>query len=261
MNSIYKDLYLHLIRVFNLLVCKIMKIYFLKSFVPFIGVLMLVLPWSDSKAESVDDFAAWGAIQGQGSFIGDKSEASKWQWWMEGQGRLFNDASHLGQSIIRPGVGYKLSNQLSVWLGYAWINTSPLGKQDTDENRIWQQLSWNDAFSWGNLATRTRLEQRLLNNGNDTGWRFRQFIKYTHPLYAKRVYLSLWDEVFVNINSTDWGANNGFGQNRMFAGLGLFIDPKRHYRFELGYMNQYVQHENRSDQMNHILSASLFVRY
>lgn len=44
-------------------------------------------------------------------------------------------------------------------------------------------------------------------------------------------------------------------------GLGLFIDAKRHYRFELGYINQYIHHEKRSDQMNHILSASLFVRY
>ncbi len=57
------------------------------------------------------------------------------------------------------------------------------------------------------------------------------------------------------------GANSGFGQNRVFAGLGLFIDAKRHYRFELGYINQYVHHENRIDQMNHQISASLFLRF
>ena len=238
-----------------------MNNYFLKPLTLFACLLLTVFPESDSKAESVDDFGAWGAVQGQGSFINSDSEASKWQWWMEGQGRLFNDASRLEQSIIRPGIGYKLSNQVSIWLGYAWINTSPLGEDDTDEHRIWQQLSWNDAYSWGNLATRTRMEQRLLNNGNDTGWRFRQFLKYTHPLFSKRVYLSLWDEAFININSTDWGANSGFGQNRVFAGLGLFIDAKRRYRFELGYMNQYEHHEKSNDQMNHLISGSLFIRY
>lgn len=158
-------------------------------------------------------------------------------------------------------MGYKLSDQLSVWLGYAWVRTQAEGKDHTDEHRIWQQLSWNKGYSWGKIATRTRLEQRFLNIGDDTGWRFRQFLKYTHPLFTERVYLSLWDEVFVNFNNTDWGANSGFGQNRMFAGFGVFIDPQKHYRFELGYLNQFASLQNRDDLMNHLISGSLFIRY
>jgi len=223
--------------------------------------LLAMLPWSNATAESVNDFGIWGAIQGQGSFTHSDSESSKWQWWMEGQGRWFDNASQLGQSIIRPGVGYKLSDQFSVWLGYAWVRTYPEGQDHTDEHRIWQQLSWNKPYSWGELATRTRLEQRFLNTGNDAGWRFRQFLKYTYPIFSERVYLSLWDEVFVNINSTDWGANSGFGQNRLFAGLGFFADSKQHYRFELGYINQFVNIENQNNQINHIISGSLFIRY
>ncbi len=223
--------------------------------------LLLVLSSSHASAENVEDFGVWGAIQGQGNFTKSSTAASKWQWWMEGQGRWFDNADHLGQSIIRPGVGYKFSDQVSLWLGYAWVRTSPLDKAHTDEHRIWQQLSWNRGYSWGKLATRTRLEQRFLSNGNDTGWRFRQFLKYTHPLFSERVYLSLWDEVFVNFNSTDWGANSGFGQNRLFAGVGVFIDHDKHYRFELGYINQFAHLESRDDLMNHLMSASLFIRY
>ena len=77
---------------------------------------------------------------------------------MEGQARWFENVNHLGQSIVRPGVGYKLSDQVSVWLGYAWVRTHPEGQDHTDEHRIWQQLSWNRPYSWGKLATRTRLE-------------------------------------------------------------------------------------------------------
>lgn len=237
-----------------------MKTYLLKSITPLIWILAS-FPWSNTLAENVDDFGVWGAIQGQGSFTHSSLEASKWQWWMEGQARWFNDASHLGQSIIRPGVGYKLSDQVSIWLGYAWIRTSPLAKEQTDEHRIWQQLSWNKTYHWGKIATRTRLEQRFLNTGNDTGWRFRQFLKYTHPLYTDRIYLSLWDEIFVNFNDTDWGADSGFGQNRLFAGFGVFIDSKKHYRFELGYLNQFVSRESQDDLMNHLISANLFIRY
>lgn len=49
---------------------------------------------------------------------------------MEGQARWSNDVSRLGQSIIRPGLGYKISAQTSVWLGYAWVKSSPLGKRE-----------------------------------------------------------------------------------------------------------------------------------
>jgi hypothetical protein len=82
-------------------------------------------------------------------------------------------------------VGYKLSDQTSIWLGYAWVRTQPQGKDHTDEHRIWQQLSWNKPYSWGNVSTRTRLEQRFLNTGDDTGWRFRQFLKLTTTLIKR----------------------------------------------------------------------------
>ena len=237
-----------------------MKNYLFKLFSPFIWILA-IFPGMNALADNVDDFGVWGAVQGQGSFTHSDSEVSKWQWWMEGQARWFDNASGLGQSIIRPGVGYKLSDQVSIWLGYAWVRTSPSEKKHTDEHRVWQQLSWSNAYSWGSLSTRTRLEQRFLNNGDDTGWRFRQFLKYTHPLVTERVYLSLWDEVFVNFNNTDWGASSGFGQNRMFAGFGVFIDSKKHYRFELGYLNQFVSLHDQNDLMNHLISGSLFIRY
>lgn len=237
-----------------------MNNYPVKLMIPLIWVLAMH-PFANAMAETVDDFGIWGAIQGQGSFTHTDAESSKWQWWMEGQARWFDNVNQLGQSIIRPGVGYKLSDQVSVWLGYAWIRTQPENKDHTDEHRIWQQLSWDKPYAWGSLATRTRLEQRFLNTGDDTGWRFRQLLKYTHPLFTERVYLSLWDEVFVNFNDTDWGANSGFGQNRLFAGFGVFIDSKKHYRFELGYLNQFISRESQDDLMNHLISGSLFIRY
>lgn len=225
--------------------------------------LMILLTAANASAELNlnDDFATWGAIQGQGSFASDNPRVSQWQWWLEGQMRFFNDAERLGQTLVRPGVGYKVLDNLSVWLGYAWINTRPRDGAKTNENRIWQQLSWNKAYAWGNLSTRTRLEQRFLNNGDDTGWRFRQFVKYTHPLFSERLYASVWDEVFVNINSTDWGADNGFAQNRAFIGIGLYVDEQRHFWFELGYLNQYINIPERIDRMNHIISTNLFIRY
>lgn len=226
----------------------------------FIVTVLIAVSSGPSEARNNDDFSFWGAIQGQGSWT-TQEPMKQWQWWMEAQGRFSNDASRLGQSLVRPGIGYTLNQQFSVWLGYAWVMTDPKGRDETNEHRIWQQLIWKKQTPLGNLMTRTRLEQRFLDNGNDTGWRFRQFIKYTHPVYTDHVYLSVWDEVFVNINSTDWGAHSGFGQNRVFAGLGFFLDQQRHFRFELGYINQLVDNRGRNDLFNHIVSGSLFIRY
>lgn len=228
---------------------------------PLVFLLLVISPWSIVAADVEEDFSAWGAIQGQGSFDTSDPAVKNWLWWMEGQGRFFNDVGRLGQSIVRPGLGYKISNNISVWLGYGWITTHTLGQSDTDEHRIWQQLSWNKEYELGKLASRTRLEQRFLSNGNDTGWRFREFIKYTHPVFTNRFYASMWDEVFVNINSTNFGADSGFGQNRLFVGLGVFVDSDRHFRFELGYLNQLINAPNSPDQMNHIISSNLFIRY
>ena len=231
-----------------------------KKIVARLGLMLLMSP--AAAISGVDeDFGVWGAIQGQGNFAPNDPALKNWQWWMEGQGRFANDADRLGQSLIRPGIGYKLSDTVNIWLGYGWVLTRPLGGRETDEHRIWQQFDWTGSVSGSGLFSRTRLEQRFLSNGDDTGWRFRQFSKYTHPLHAERLYLSIWDEVFVNINSTDFGAESGFGQNRAFVGLGVHLDAAKHFRFELGYMNQFIANENRPDAMNHIISTNLFIRY
>jgi hypothetical protein len=222
--------------------------------------MLFALSSGELNAEVDKDFGAWGAIQGQGSFSLDARDSGKWQWWMEAQGRLFKDASRLEQSLIRPGFGYQLSKKLSVWLGYAWIQTQPKGRKATDENRIWHQASWKDSFGWGNAFSRSRFEHRFKSNGDDVGWRFREFLKLTHPL-SSRFYASLWDEVFVDLNNTDWGADAGFRQNRFFAGLGAFVDAERHYRVEIGYLNQYEDKPSSTDNINHIVSCNLFIRY
>lgn len=64
--------------------------------------------------------------------------------------------------------------------------------------------------------------------------------------------------MFININSTDWGARGGFGQNRAFMGLGFFLDTKKHYRFELGYINQLI---GKGKEVNHLISGSFMIRY
>jgi hypothetical protein len=97
--------------------------------------------------------------------------------------------------------------------------------------------------------------------GDQTRFRPRQMIRFTHPLEAEpRLSLIAWDEVFVRVNSTHWGGLNGFDQNRAFAGLGWNFTPK--VRTELGYLNQYLDDtKHEKNTMHHLIMGSLFINF
>jgi hypothetical protein len=179
--------------------------------------------------------------------------------WAETQGRFGDDASRLSQSIIRPGLGYQASPTVTVWAGYARV-TNPGPGLDVKEDRLWQQLSWNAGKVLGGaLSSRSRLEQRNLNTGDDTGWRLRQLFKYDRPFgETGGPSLVVTSETFVAVNDTDWGVRGGFDQMRNFAGVGFPVAPKT--RVEVGYLNQYINRVGDNDRTNHIASFSLLKR-
>lgn len=210
-----------------------------------------------AHAEAVDDTGVWLALFADGDI--ESQHSDRWKWWFDGHLRFFDDADGFGQSLVRPGVGYQLGESATLWAGYAWIHTSPEATPAFDEHRIWQQATWSNEGCGSSLSYRSRLEQRFVETGSDTGWRFRQLFAARRPLaLAPRLTLVAWDEIFMNLNDTDWGAVDGFDQNRAFAGLGFKADPRSPVRIEAGYLNQYVHRSTAADASNHLLSINLF---
>ena len=217
-------------------------------------------------AELQEDTRVWGAVLARGNFGYVSPDLKRWLWWMEGQLRARDCCSSdiaLDQSLIRPGIGYALTDQSTVWLGYARA-TNYLGGQGGEiaEDRMWEQYMWSGSTPLGAFTSRSRLEQRWQANGNDTGSRFRQFFKFSWPIaFLPSTDFVVWDEVFVNLYDTDWGPKLqspiGLDQNRGFVGIGYRFSPE--IKTEIGYMNQYIQtHTANNDRMNHIISAWLF---
>ena len=98
-----------------------------------------------------------------------------------------------------------------------------------------------------------------MNGGRETGLRLRQMLKANKPLEANPNFsFILSDEMFLNLNDTDWGVRSGFDQNRLFLGAGYVFNPT--VKLEAGYLNQYVNGA-RIDRMNHILSSSLNISF
>lgn len=166
---------------------------------------------------------------------------SSFRYWLETQERGGDNLSRFSQGLIRPGLGYRVNREWSVWLGYAWIYTAlPYVQTPVRENRIWQQALWVKPVGINTYIARTRLEQRFIQHSPDIGWRLRQLVKAELPFAkASRFSVVSSDEVFVHLNHYNMNTQEGFDQNRCFLGFGY--RPRKHVLIEFGYMNQYLK--------------------
>lgn len=201
-------------------------------------------------ADTEEDGAFWFNINAQG-----KLPMDGFNWYAEYQPRWRQEGKHLDASILRPAIFYDINQSASVWLGYANVRFHPSGRASREENRLWQQFLYKfQPFNDISLLSRTRLEQRHFEGGSDTGHRLRQLFRTSIPIQTSAYSLVLWDEYFIHLNDTDWGAVRGFDQNRAFVGVNAKLDKQT--SLEVGYLNQYVNTRN-IDRENHVFLTTL----
>jgi len=226
--------------------------------------LMLSGSIAAHQDNDIQDFQTWGQIHATGKFesLGiTNPKLANFRWWMEGQGRFGDNTSQFSQALIRPALGYQVNRTTSVWLGVAWApTTQPFTNRAFDEIRGWQQLLWSDRFSFGTLTSRTRFEERASPwTSSNVQHRYRQLVKLLIPIpQAPGFGLVLQDEIFVGMNTADWGPRTGFDNNRAFAGVAYTIN--KNARTEIGYMNHYLN-KRSNNLMDHVLSVNLFLNF
>ncbi|WP_156678224.1 DUF2490 domain-containing protein [Sphingomonas profundi] len=208
-----------------------------------------------AAAETVTDEQVWLNATVIGTVPG-----SRLAYFLEAQPRFVDGAGRLGQLILRPAIGWKASDRVTAYAGYAHVVLPVERARDRNEDRLFLQLSWTLPKSGaGTLSSRTRLEHRRLSTGSDTGWRVREMIRYVHPLgRPQRTRALVSAEAFVALNDTDWGARAGFDQLRGFAGVEIPLAGRT--TIEAGYLNQLINDPGGRRRMNHVASLSLFVR-
>jgi len=167
--------------------------------------------------------------------------------WNEVQYRNYNFAGDMQQLLLRTGIGYNLSeNNNNVLMGYAFIHSqnyvpSSPDKVDTYENRIYQQFVTRQNFGRFFIQHRYRVEERFLTSGFRV--RFRYFLSVNIPINSKTmskntVYASIYDEIFVNAQSSK------FDRNRLYGALGYVFSSN--LRMEAGFMAQTLENSNRN---------------
>lgn len=155
----------------------------------------------------------------------------------EVQPRLGNNYRNFTQLVARPMIGYQVNRRMSVWMGYAWAPT--FQPEFNGENRLFQQLLFEDRFPGLDMNNRTRLEERSIEGSGGTEVRLRHMVRLYKPLGTKKLWgIAVYDELFWNLNSTPRGPEAGFDQNRVY--LGGAYNISKHTRVELGYLASFI---------------------
>ena len=211
--------------------------------------LALALAFFSNQASALDqDFQQWSMIVLQGNVT------ENWRGYLEIQPRWSGDTPSQDRLIIRPAAVYTLSSEVSLWAGYAAIET--FSPSISWENRGWQQIQYEKNFGGIILINRTRFEERFLATENDVSFRLREMVRTLIPFSDDKTWAIVFsDEIFINLNTVSATNQAGFDQNRAFAGINYMFNPS--IRFEAGYMNNFVNlPENLPDRMNHIFLFS-----
>jgi len=178
--------------------------------------------------------------------------------YMEVNPRFGDDVSELDQLILRPAVGYKLNDHFSLWQGYAWVgNYQPSLRE---ENRLYQQLLYRRKFSFVKVLSRSRLEERFIDNTDSVAVRARTMLRGDFPLPdAPEWAIVVYDEIFVNVNAVGNGPDSGFDQNRFFLGMNRKFTE--HFNMDLGYQMQAVNNRQPGliNQINHTILLQFFI--
>ena len=188
-------------------------------------------------------------------YIGNKQINSKWNWHHEVQYRNYNFIGDLEQLLLRTGVGYNLTDNSNLLLGYGYILSENYIdsldlKVQVNEHRIYQQFIIKHRIGRVSVQHRYRYEQRFIE-GNFRQ-RFRYFLALNVPLNNKEMtdktfYASAYNEIFLNTE------DRIFDRNRLYGGVGYKLNST--FRFEVGYMNQFFSKSSR-DQLNFVVLAS-----
>jgi hypothetical protein len=175
--------------------------------------------------------------------------------WLEVQQRY---SASTDITILRPAIGVQLNPRVQLLAGYQYQLNDRQDRPDIREHRLWQQALIRLAGKPGKavLLSRTRLEQRFIENQGDDTMRVRQFVRGQVWL-DERWSLIGTGEGFIGLEDTSWGQREGLEQTRLFAGAGYAITPR--LTLEAGLQDQRLIREG-PDRTNRTVNISLFYR-
>jgi hypothetical protein len=198
------------------------------------------------------DFRLWSPVylnaQLPSSFLGT----------IEVHPRFGENVSELNQLVVRPVLGYKLTDHLSIWQGYTWVGT--YRPRFSEEHHSIQQLIYRRQFPSFKLFSRFMLEERVIGQADGTAVRVRTMMRVDIPIpQAHEWAFVLSNETLVNVNSVRNGPQEGLDENRFVAAMNRQMTDQ--ISMDAGYQMQ-AQNKATSglvNQITHILLVQFFI--
>lgn len=194
--------------------------------------------------------------------------SSKFDLLADVQLRSADKFDYLTTLLLRGGLSYNFDKHHSAALGYVykgdWEHEDNGVVSYTLENRLFEQYLFKFKLKRTELTTRARLEQRWIKEEQaDFSQRARAFLSVQVPLIAdngftRGVYVTLQNELFVNVQHKERVNNSFFDQNRAFTAIGYRWNRK--IDSEVGYM-YWFQKEQDADYRRNVIQLMITTNF
>ena len=193
----------------------------------------------------------WNAITGRFNYN------SKWHGFVELQLRSQQTYYHFNYHEVKGGIGYMITPSLSALIGTGRYVTYPVNENFGNpiiqsEQRVWQQLIYNQTFPTFRIEHRLRAEQRYTSAGYRNRFRYR--INAIIPLNNKTII----DNTFFISLSNEFHFNNEnvfYEQNRFYLGAGYQFNKT--WSLQMGWMNRSDYFTNNKAQYKNFIQTSI----
>jgi hypothetical protein len=184
------------------------------------------------SAQVASDQGAWTwiALEGQLFENGEEEqlkELKRFRYNLEFHYRTKGDGGDFNSAIVRPYLGYSIGPDMDVWVGYAYVPFEK-GGAIQHEHRLVQMLTYKTKLGEKKAVlfmSKTRLEERFVEDHHEISVRVRQLAKLSIPLpftpAEKKFKIFFSDEILFNLNSTYIKGEAGKFENRMSVGISM----------------------------------------
>lgn len=177
-------------------------------------------------------------------YFGQNRLAERWSLHTEIQYRSHAFTPDAEQLLLRTGINYFLQPKTFVTAGVGYISNHPQGNSIKGtlarEFRIWQQLIMLHTIGRFHVEHRYRAEQRWVESTYSGRLRYRLLSNFplnTNSMQAGTVFLSVYDEIFLNTRG------NYFDRNRFYTAIGY--QWKSNLNTQAGMLNQALANRDK----------------
>jgi len=227
------------------------------SFAQQFSICCLLLGSCNLKAQSIEH-------NGWIFWSHEQKISTRWQFSYDMQLRSADRFDYANTLLIRPGIGYLINDNQTVTLGYTYFGTWEKENEKLQyepENRIFEQFEIKSKLQNVRVTNRFRFEQRFMKMQQEKEFaqRLRYYVQALIPIHANAdftsgMYISIQNELFLNVQNSKQLGKKIFDQNRPYAGIGYRLNEK--LDLEAGYMLRYIIQEDKN-VLNNIFQLSI----